>query len=278
MKINDTQHEMIDAYIKQQLKGEALQAFERQLADNEAIQQEVFFRQGIRGAFQVKAVEQVILQAKSDPLLEEANERKIEHPQLESVHNTIQQAKAENDIRKRRTIRRLVAVGIAASILGLFWMGGIFVQQSLPELADKNFSVPKVELTYTNPEIESVSATQVGIEDLLTKATQAYNAKNFDRTLTVFDDLRSQYNYETDEMLLYESLIDYQKNNYNKAAETLQQIITRNSEIKDEAHWYLALTYLKMEQKDPAKEQLEILNNQTSKYQKKADRLLNKLN
>jgi len=245
MKINDTQHELIDAYVQQQLKGSALKSFELELIQNETIRQEVLFRQGIRSAFQVKAVEQVIQQAKSDPLLEEANERKIKHPQLESVHSTIQQARLENDIRKKRTIRRLVAIGIAASVLIMGWVGLIPI---------------------------------IAIQHLLANAEQAYKDEQYNNTLAIFDDLRTQYSYETDEILLYEGIIYYHKNEYNKATETLQQIIKRNAKIKAEAHWYLALVYLKNEQKDPAKEQLEILVNQTSKYQKNAQTLLNKLN
>ncbi len=276
MKITDKQHELIDAYIQQKLTGSALESFERELAENEVLREEVLFRQGIRSVFQVKAVEQVIQQAKTDPLLEEANERKIEHPQLESVHNTIQQAKTENVIRRKRTIRRLTVMAIAASFLGMFWMSGLWTasEQSLPELADKNFSTPKVELNYTTPEIESVSATQAGIEALLSEAMEAYDAQEFDKTLAIFDNLRSEYSYETDEMLLYEGIIDYHKNNYGRAADLLQQITTRNSKIKNEAHWYLALTYLKNNEKDLAKEQLEIVIKQSTTHQKDAKSLL----
>ncbi len=278
MKITDKQHELIDAYVQQELTGSALASFEQELAENEVLRQEVLFRQGIRSVFQVKAVEQVIQQAQTDPLLEEANERKIKHPQLESVHNTIQQAKAENTIRRKRTFRRLTVMAIAASFLGIFWMSGLWTgEQSLPELADKNFSTPEVELNYTAPKIESVSAT-AGIEALLSEAMQAYTAQDFDKTLTIFDNLRSEYSYETDEMLLYEGIIDYHKNNYGRAAELLQQITTRNSKIKNEAHWYLALTYLKDNEKDLAKEQLEIVIKQSTTHQKDAQSLLKKIN
>ena len=276
MKISDKQHELIDAYVRQKLTGSALESFEQDLAENEVLRQEVLFRQGIRGVFAVKAVEQVIQQAKSDPLLEEANERKIENPQLEGVHNTIQQAKTENATRRKRTIRRLTIMAIAASFLGMFWMSGLWMlgEQSLPELADSNFTAPKVSLNHTVPEIESVSATQDGINALFEEATQAYNAKEYEKTLAIFDNLRSEYSYETDEMLLYEGIIDYHKNNYGKAAEILQQITARNSKIKYEAHWYLALIYLKNDQKDLAKEQLEIVAKQASTYQKDAKSLL----
>ena len=156
MKLSDKQHELIDAYIQHKLKGSALESFERELAENEMMREEVLFRQGIRSVFQVKAVEKVIEETKLDPLLAEANERKVEHPQLESVHDVIQQATSENKTHKKTIIRRLVAVGIAASILLTVWLGNWrgFEEQSLPALAESNFSAPKAVLTYTEPEIE----------------------------------------------------------------------------------------------------------------------------
>ncbi len=279
MKLSDKQQELIDAYVKQELEGEALESFEQELSENKFLKEEVRFRQGIRSVFQVKSVEEVIEQAKSDPLLEEANERKIDHPQLGNVHDVIQQAKLENHVDKRRTIRRLVAVGIAASILlfigiGNWWSLG---EQSLPNLADGNFSAPAIELTYTAPEIESVSATQ-RVQALLSEALEAYRNKQFDKTLSIFNNLRSEYNYETDEMLLYEAIIDYQSENYKAATDILQSITTKNSKIKNEAHWYLALAYLKTEQKELAKKQLEVVAEQASVHQKNAKKLLGKIN
>ncbi len=279
MKITDKQHELIDAYVQQKLTGSALESFERELAENEVLRQEVLFRQGIRSVFQVKDVEQVIQQAKTDPLLEEANERKIEHPQLESVHNTIQQAKTENTIRRKRIMRRLTVMAIAASFLGMFWMSGLWTVggQSPIELVNEISLEPKVELNYVAPQIESVSA-KAGIEDLLSQAMQTYKNKQFDKALEIFDDLRSKYSYETDEILLYEGNIHFHNKNYGRAVESLQQITTRNSKIKDEAHWHLALTYLKNNEIDLAKEQLKIVIKQSTTHQKDAKSLLKKIN
>ncbi len=282
MQPEHTKYEWIDAYIRQELKGEKLNAFEAELKKNEALRREVQFRQSIDDAFQLEKVEATIQKAKSDPLLENANALKIENPELENVHDVIHRAKSENLSYRKKLVKRLAVVGLAASVLLLgwtanqHWIGG----NNLDKWVDHHFSTPpQIELNdIANIEIESVSARNDEILDLLAEAKRAYKADKRADVLVSFGTLRKEYSYETDAMLLYEGLIYYQENELLKAVETLKQITNRNSAMNHEAHWYLGLMYLKMNEKDEAKKHFKKLTAASGKYGKKAITALKKLN
>lgn len=285
MKITDEQSNLIDAYIKKQLKGEDLEAFENELETNNALKEELAFRQDIRDVIQLKKVKAAIEKAKSDPLIGAATERKIEHPQLEVVHNMIQQTKVENIHRKKRRIRKILIVSIAASLLLLCWIGIklMLPPRTLPQLAEQHFSTfPKAKLNKVTLGFESISDnSSEEKQKLIIEAEQAFKSEKWGEVLSIFEDLRNNYSYENDAMLLYEGIIYYQKANYPIAIKRFEKIINtskNDTSIKHEAHWYLGSLYLKTEQKYRAKEQFKILSQTSVSYRKKANRILGKLN
>lgn len=282
MQPKHPKYEWIDAYIRQELQGDKLNAFEIELKKNEALRREVQFRQSMDDAFQLEKVEATIQKAKSDPLLENANALKIENPELENVHDVIHRAKTENLSYRKQLVKRLAMVGIAASVLLLGWTANQYWlgENNLDKWVDNHLSIPpKIELDdIANIEIESVSAQKDEILDLLAEAKRNYEAAKRADVLVSFGTLRKRYSYETDAMLFYEGLIYYQENQPTKAVELLKQITNRNSVIKNEAHWYSGLMYLKMNEKDEAKKHFKQLTATSGGYGKKAIIALKKLN
>lgn len=240
MKITIEQSNRIDDYLQEKLTEKEKEDFEREVTENEALRKEIQFRKEIKYAFEITDVEKVMEDLEEPP--------------------------------KRLPLKRWMA--IAASVL-LLIAAYLFYPKTLalPEIANK------YELKYTPPNLILVAVP--GFEDmstneqpkkiraLLEQAQQAFERRDYREVRRIFDELRFDMNYRTREMMLYEGIMHYETADYDKAAQQFTEIIEESyQDVPEDAHWYLGLTYLKMDKTDEAKKQFDILVEIDSKAHK----------
>lgn len=114
------------------------------------------------------------------------------------------------------------------------------------------------------------------VKDQLTKAFIAYENKDYDIALVQFENL---YNTSTQsELLFYQGICYLEMNKPNLAIESFLRHKNLNDDLSGKTNWYLALAYLKAEEKDKTKMFLEeIMKNKSNYNYEKAKSLLSEL-
>lgn len=95
------------------------------------------------------------------------------------------------------------------------------------------------------------------LEDLLSRAFTAYEDEKYGEALQLFKELNVKQNDAYIDF--YEAIVLMQLNKHQEAIPLLKNYIQNNGELKDRAHWYLALTYLKLDDVSNSKAELEKL-------------------
>jgi len=114
------------------------------------------------------------------------------------------------------------------------------------------------------------------IEGLLNSAFMAYEDGKYEFALQLFKELNTKQNDAYIEF--YEAIILMQLNRHDEAIPLFKNYIGNNGELKDRAHWYLSLSYLKLNQVENSKSELEKLIQLNSFKTETAKKLLDDLN
>lgn len=112
---------------------------------------------------------------------------------------------------------------------------------------DPNINSEQLYLTHFTPYENVVHPIERSnqLQDLKTRAFTAYEDRDYDLALALFKELHVKQNDSYIEF--YEAIVLMQLNQHAEAIPLLRTYIENNGELKDRAHWYLALSYLKME-------------------------------
>lgn len=125
-------------------------------------------------------------------------------------------------------------------------------------------------------DFESISLTQrSSANELVKKAEDAFNSKSFENASTYLKELIAQ-EPDNQELKLYLGIALIEINNFSGAFENLTSVASGNSVYKYEAHWYIALSYLKQNQYDKVKAELQKIPENAAEYSKTQE-LLKKL-
>ncbi len=161
---------------------------------------------------------------------------------------------------------------IAASFLALFLLGAaIYIfwpkRQTPSELYTAYYTVP----------ILSQVRDSEGMDSLYLAASSAYVQQDWEKAAPLFESYLSSFNqYSDTQAYLALGICFLELDQYPKAQEYFSTINVLSSPYYFDARWYSALSYLKTEEGEKAKEQLELL--QTSNvYRNKAKELLGKI-
>lgn len=95
------------------------------------------------------------------------------------------------------------------------------------------------------------------LEDLLSRAFTAYEDEKYNEALQLFKELNVKQN--DGYIDFYKAIVLMQLNRHEESIPLLQHYIQNNRELKDRAHWYLALSYLKLDDVSNSKTELEKL-------------------
>ncbi|WP_299319204.1 hypothetical protein [uncultured Maribacter sp.] len=164
-------------------------------------------------------------------------------------------------------------LSIAASIavlIGVSWF--VFnsdVFNGTEELYASNYEkYPNTVYTITRGD-----ATDESLERL---AFEAYETDDFETAITYLFELKEKTRLDYVDFYLGQAYLA--NGDYLKATDKFQEIISINSEFKDEGYWYAALANLKLEQEEEAKKLLEKLIKMGTYKKNEATELLEKLN
>jgi len=106
-------------------------------------------------------------------------------------------------------------------------------------------------------------------------AIDFYLSGNYDKADVIFN--KQLEHNTTPELLLYSGLNKMAKNNFNLAIDLFNKLLYISDNYTIETQWYLALCYIKIGQKEKAKNIIEVLSVTDGIYKKKAQNILKNL-
>jgi len=254
----------IDKYIKDELNGDSLIAFEDQLKADKNLQNDVRWHKQIHEtlraskgykkqddemhAYLNQMANEFILQ--ETPSKEKNFEHKLEYG--ENVH-TIETTQ------KGSIIRWLIpAAALAAAAVVLFMLFP-FGQTDLPTYAN-NYYQPY-----------EASFTVRGEANDLSKAGKLYEEKNYNAALAIFNNYPNNLKAQ-----ITKGNCEYQLGQFDEAIITFKKMADTNSFYAESASWFLGLSYLQKDNKAEAIHYFKKVG-KGSAYSKQANQLLNKI-
>lgn len=160
---------------------------------------------------------------------------------------------------------------IAASIvllMGLGWVGfETFTGQNLDAMYEENYqSYPNTVFTITRGDADTSAERNAFV---------AYESGDFQTAIDHFESLKTNENLGYVDFYLAQSYLSLE--NYDTAINLFNKVIETDTVFVQEANWYLALTYLKKDDKAAAIERLNTLVKKYDYNKNRANELLEKL-
>jgi len=110
----------------------------------------------------------------------------------------------------------------------------------------------------------------------LSEALSFYEQKKYTEAIQLFSILQNTKEY-SEEALFFSGLSYMELTDFTNAIKYLKLSIERKGKFLIESHWYLGLAYLKKNEPDNAKKEMEYMSKITSKYQVAAKNLMEEL-
>lgn len=174
---------------------------------------------------------------------------------------------------KIRKLNPFIVTTVAACVIILIVVSGIFITQN--KTKDQNLFSRYYE-KYPSI-INSRSSLESEKERIFLEAFQAYEEDRFTYAAEIIQSLLKEddSNYL---LMFYLSVCEMENNNYKKAERYLHILIENKTHIFwEQAHWYLALNYLKQGKKQKSIEVLKYIINQDMAKSDEADSIINSL-
>lgn len=250
--------ENIRAYIRQQLDGEQLTAFQAALKADEGLLRSVNFIRGLYLSGQERAAWEEL-----DSLSAFANDPIA----LEKGRKTLDDLlKTQTPLAKVVPMYRRKWFGAAAAILVLaliVWL--LFPPPNEPDIVDV---VPELYQKGT----QSTSSGKV-LPTTYTATYNNYENEDYKAVITKSSEVAGKPLYQNDNeymprILLLRGMAQYQLKDYKSANETLSKVNTTFDEVENQAKYHRAMALYKMEQKPEALEVFEALNQDAPEFAK----------
>jgi hypothetical protein len=238
--------DVIEAYLNNELLGDALLNFQKRLESEPELAEEIALHKQIRAFIQENEVENLKAQVK-DWLKEEEEIQQIEN----ATNTNLQKPKSNFPI----GLFTKIAAGIAL-VSGLSWY--FFTNKTTENTENQYLS----ELANQNP------AQMQGADDR-SEWAQAYTGKNYKKVL----DILVKKTEKTPEESYYLGLAYLQNNQYAMAVAQFSAKNVTESVYAEKAEWLQALIYLKLNKKEAAKQILNKIKNSDSQYSDMAKKL-----
>lgn len=155
---------------------------------------------------------------------------------------------------------KLSYLAVAASVLIAF---GLFVFDSTSKPVYGDYALHQ-EINFT---------VRGDDNELLFNAEKSFNNGNYSKADLLFTDIIKS-KLHNNEVLLYAGISKVEINEFDEARSILEKLTNGNSAYKYEAQWYFALSYLKQNNIEALKIQLNKIN-KDSEYYLQAQKLLN---
>lgn len=278
MDNNTDIQDIIDHYLSGEMNADEIAAFEKEIAADPTLREEVELTRHILSAID-DINEQDILEAiKSMP---EDKIRQLiaqDSPLRESEVDF--EATPEPEGSKPPTRKRPLLIFMAAAaaiILVLLYIGSRPLLYSPAELYTQYYQVQPYE---TYPVRGDTELTQDEIE-LIQQARAHYEKAEYPEALKIYERFftdKQDWRKAPDEMIFYSAISRFETGNQAGALEQLEYIAFETaSDYQDDALWNLAFAYLKDDQRNKAEDCLNRLIENKSDYTAQAKELLDKL-
>jgi tetratricopeptide (TPR) repeat protein len=123
----------------------------------------------------------------------------------------------------------------------------------------------------------SQRSAEAGINSDYTLALEYYNTQDYERAAVLFNKI-VESNPKDMQSTLLSGVSNFENRKYPEAKKSFGRVIDNNNNLYiDQAEWYLALCYIKTDEKDKAIQQLEKIKNEEGIYKNDAKKILRKL-
>ena len=229
---------------------------------NEA--EKTWFQKELSGNLKLR--EEVDLRRKTDMVLKNRDVIQL-RTKLTEIEKKRAAAMPVKNNRKNITLR------YAAVIAGLIILG------SLALFNGRNMTADDIFNRYYKPyDIASVSRSlNVASNSDYSTAIEYYNVHDYRNAALYFSKVLSSDSRYMESTMLY-GIANFEEKNYPVAKQSFRKVIDNNDNLfLEDAQWYLALCYLKTDEKAKAVDQLTLINNSGSLYSNNARKILRKL-
>jgi len=254
----------INKYASGELDDEALKEFEDLLEKDKALQEKVDAHKFMDAVLYKNIVtDDEDIQTELKPLLKELGSKYFSNEEFERTGKKSTSIPLENKQSKPNRIRRLLpfaALAAAAAVL-LF----LFIPNQENKLYTQFFEPPAIDISLSNQTNPST----------FDKANKAYKSKNYKEAVVLYNEYLLE-DSNNPMALLFRGGAELALKQTDAAMLTFQKLV-QNQKYADIANWYLALAYLKKEDKERAKSNLKRISNEDKEYYDKAQQLLKKL-
>jgi len=168
---------------------------------------------------------------------------------------------------------KYAVIRYAAIFIGLAIIGSLFIMMNRNMPSDEIFS--KYYTSY-DPAATSRSL-QTGENTDYKTAVEFYNVHDYRTAAIYFSKVIDKDPSHMESALLY-GVSNLEEKNYPEAEKSFDRVMDNNGSLyQEDAEWYLALCYLKTEEKTKAVEQLTSIKKSTSIYRKDAGKILKRI-
>ncbi|MGA1976531.1 MAG: tetratricopeptide repeat protein [Bacteroidales bacterium] len=229
---------------------------------NEA--EEIWFRKELKGNAGLR--EEVGLRKKTDNVLKNQD--------IISLRNKLSQIEAERATTQTKTSRKRVPWSIAAAVTLFILIGG-----SIVFFSSRRMSNEEIINKYYKP-YEGLSASrsqQAVLNRDYSTAMDYYNIHDYKDAAFYFSKVIKNDPLNMESTMLY-GTSNFEIRNYPEARQSFSKVIDNNDNLyMEDAHWYLALCYIRTNDKGKAMDQLSMIRNSGSIYSKEAGQILRRI-
>ena len=242
----------IERYINNEMQGQEIVEFEKALEEDAQLKSEFILRKEVEDALS----ETDILDLREQ--LDQVSESYFQHTARPGFVNIWHRSK------------HWIA---AASFTILISIGGLTYYHthqpsSNDEIFDEYYKPYEVTVAFRSADTE--------INSLLTNALQAYQQENYDQALVLFQQVLEKRDDISAQMYSGISYMEIEK--YRKANKSFQDVIkAKDNLFIDQAKWYSAMCYVKLDEIKNAKFLLMDLSQSSAFYKKKSAEIIREL-
>jgi tetratricopeptide (TPR) repeat protein len=226
----------------------------------------IWFEKELDGNLELRR--EVNLRKKTDHLLKEPDIINLRN-KLSSIENK----RREKGAAQVPVSRKIFHYRYAAVFIGIVLLGSITI------FSGRHLSNDDIIKRYYNVyefKFPSRSLSQASYTDFSTAVTY-YNQHDFRNAALFFKKVLASDPDEMPSTFLY-GVSNFEISNYPEARQSFNDVIeNRDNLFREDAQWYLALCYIKTDQRDLAREKLLLIKNSDSRYKGEAKKVLRKI-
>lgn len=267
--MSSEKRKLVQKYLDKEMSKEEITAFEEELKVNPDLYEELLFHKEVDNAIKELIEENMFLKN-----LEKAHSSYLKTMAKGGKTNIFNRKFAFMPKENRPKTKSIVWYAAAAAVTILIIGTGIFFA-----LQSGNNSPDRLYAEYKIPyEVSGIQRSgKNNGEDLYLTALALFEQKDYNASIANFDKLIAQGNAKSS-VYYYKGLALLETDNAKEAVKNLQKTAADSqSELQQEAEWFLGLAYLKAGDVQNAKKQFTHIEEHYPYYKEKAGEILKKL-